>query len=109
MVEILKQPQFKPMNVIDQVMIIYAGTKGYLDKVPASRWRRGRSSSCSSCTEQRPEVRNALSKDRKLTPAVEDAAEGGHRSVRRRSSRLPPPPVCDKGTAPATGKQQQFR
>ena len=34
MVEILKQPQFKPMNVIDQVMIIYAGTKGYLDKVP---------------------------------------------------------------------------
>ena len=34
MVEILKQPQFKPMNVIDQVMIIYAGTKGFLDKVP---------------------------------------------------------------------------
>src|SRR5207237_5732933 len=34
MVELLKQPQFKPMNVIDQVMVIYAGTKGYLDKVP---------------------------------------------------------------------------
>ena len=34
MVEMLKQPQFKPMNVIDQVMVIYAGTKGYLDKVP---------------------------------------------------------------------------
>ena len=33
MVELLKQPQFKPMNVIDQVMIIYAGTKGFLDKV----------------------------------------------------------------------------
>ena len=47
MVEILKQPQYKPMNVVDQVMIIYAGTKGYLDKVPiASRCRRGRSSSC---------------------------------------------------------------
>src|SRR5436309_1713722 len=34
MVEILKQPQFKPMDVIDQVMIIFAGTRGYLDKVP---------------------------------------------------------------------------
>ena len=34
MVEMLKQPQFKPMHVVDQVMIIYAGTKGYLDKVP---------------------------------------------------------------------------
>ena len=32
MVEVLKQPQFKPMHVADQVMIIYAGTKGYLDK-----------------------------------------------------------------------------
>ena len=39
MVEILKQPQFKPMNVIDQVMIIYAGTKGYLDKVPRNEVR----------------------------------------------------------------------
>ena len=35
MVELLKQPQYKPMNVIDQVMIIYAGTEGYLDKVPS--------------------------------------------------------------------------
>src|SRR5207245_11387684 len=34
MVEILKQPQFKPMNVIDQVMVLYAGAKGYLDKIP---------------------------------------------------------------------------
>ncbi len=33
MVEILKQPQFQPMNVVDQVMIIYAGTRGHLDKV----------------------------------------------------------------------------
>jgi len=34
MVELLKQPQFKPMDVIDQVMAIYAGTKGFLDDVP---------------------------------------------------------------------------
>src|SRR4051794_19330390 len=43
MVEILKQPQFKPMNVIDQVMIIYAGSKGFLDKVPIKQvpaWER---------------------------------------------------------------------
>src|SRR2546427_1063502 len=33
MVEILKQGQFKPLHVIDQVMAIYAGSKGYLDKV----------------------------------------------------------------------------
>ncbi len=33
MVELLKQPQYVPYNVIDQVISIYAGTKGHLDDV----------------------------------------------------------------------------
>ena len=37
MVEILKQGQYEPLDVIDQVMIIFAGTRGYLDKVPVQR------------------------------------------------------------------------
>jgi F-type H+-transporting ATPase subunit alpha len=43
MVELLKQPQYRPLNVVDQIMVIYAGTKGYLDKVPVSavgKWER---------------------------------------------------------------------
>ncbi|HVX84804.1 MAG TPA: F0F1 ATP synthase subunit alpha [Phycisphaerae bacterium] len=34
MVELLKQPQYVPMDVIDQVMVIYAGAQGYLDAIP---------------------------------------------------------------------------
>ena len=37
MVELLKQPQYKPYNVIDQVISIIAGTKGYLDNVEPAR------------------------------------------------------------------------
>jgi F-type H+-transporting ATPase subunit alpha len=33
-VEILKQPQYKPYKVEDQIAIIYCGTKGLLQKVP---------------------------------------------------------------------------
>ena len=33
MVELLKQPQYVPQHVVDQVISIYAGTKGYLDDV----------------------------------------------------------------------------
>lgn len=43
MVELLKQPQFKPMHIVDQIMVIFAGTRGYLDKVPVKevqRWER---------------------------------------------------------------------
>jgi F-type H+-transporting ATPase subunit alpha len=34
--ELLKQPQFSPMTVDEQVASIYAGTKGYLDDIPVS-------------------------------------------------------------------------
>ncbi|CAG0952238.1 F-type H+-transporting ATPase subunit alpha [Phycisphaerales bacterium] len=33
MVELLKQPQYQPFHVVDQVISIYAGTKGFLDDV----------------------------------------------------------------------------
>lgn len=32
LVEILKQPQFQPMSLSQQVIVIFAGTRGYLDK-----------------------------------------------------------------------------
>lgn len=34
--EILKQKQFCPMPIEQQTVVIYAATKGYLDKVPMS-------------------------------------------------------------------------
>ena len=40
MVELLKQPQYQPMNVVDQVMSIYAGTEGFLDDVPVKEVQR---------------------------------------------------------------------
>src|SRR5207245_2703002 len=37
LVELLKQPQYKPMPMAQQVIMIYAGTKGFLDDVPVNR------------------------------------------------------------------------
>jgi F-type H+-transporting ATPase subunit alpha len=68
MVEILKQPQFQPMNVIDQVMIIYAGSKGFLDKVPIKQVSAWEKQFLTFMKEQKTDVRNRLLKDRKLTP-----------------------------------------
>jgi F-type H+-transporting ATPase subunit alpha len=44
LVELLKQPQYQPMPFEQQVMVIYAATNGYLDKVDVSRvleWQDG--------------------------------------------------------------------
>jgi F-type H+-transporting ATPase subunit alpha len=71
MVEVLKQPQYQPMNMVDQVMIIYAGTKGHLDKVPIKEVAAWEEQFHRFVREQRPQLRNGLLKERKLTPALE--------------------------------------
>ena len=43
-VEVLKQPQYKPMPVEQQVMIIYAVTNGFLDDIEPAKiraWEQG--------------------------------------------------------------------
>jgi F-type H+-transporting ATPase subunit alpha len=71
MVEILKQPQFKPMNVIAQVMIIFAGTKGFLDKVPIKDVRAWEDQFLRFMHERHPEIGNGIKKERKLTKEIE--------------------------------------
>ena len=38
--ELLKQPQYAPLAVEEQVCVIYAGTRGYLDRIPANAVNR---------------------------------------------------------------------
>jgi F-type H+-transporting ATPase subunit alpha len=71
MVEILKQPQFKPMDVVDQILIIYAGTKGHLDKIAVKDVRAWEEQFLRYMRERQPEVRNAIRKERKLTKEIE--------------------------------------
>ena len=40
MVEILKQDQFRPLSVEEQILIIYAGINGFLDHLPLSEIKR---------------------------------------------------------------------
>jgi len=40
LVEILKQEQYKPLSVEKQIVIIYAGTGGFLDKLPLAALKR---------------------------------------------------------------------
>ncbi len=70
MVEILKQGQYKPMNVIDQIMIIYAGNSGGLDKVKKNQVRAWEDQFLKFMKEQKPEVRALLAKEKKMTDEV---------------------------------------
>jgi len=37
MVELLKQPQYQPLSMAEQVVVLYAGTQGYTDGLPVAR------------------------------------------------------------------------
>ncbi|MFH0894462.1 MAG: F0F1 ATP synthase subunit alpha [Bacteroidota bacterium] len=76
-VEILKQPQYKPMSVEKQIAIIYCGTKGILMKVPVTRIRDFEEEFLISLEHNYPEVLQSLKKgviDDEITKKLDKAA-----------------------------------
>jgi F-type H+/Na+-transporting ATPase subunit alpha len=73
MVEVLKQPQFRPMNVIDQVLIIYAANFGALDKVDRKKVRDWEEQFLLYVREQKPDLKAALAQKKDITPEIETA------------------------------------
>ena len=67
MVEVLKQGQYEPMNVIDQVLIIYAGTRGHLDKVPVNQVQQWEKQFLTFMNDQKAEVRKTLADTKDLS------------------------------------------
>jgi len=60
MVELLKQGQYVPLDIADQVLVIYAGTRGHLDQVAIDKVRDWEKSFLTFMKDQKPEVRNEL-------------------------------------------------
>jgi F-type H+-transporting ATPase subunit alpha len=65
-VEVLKQPQYGPMPVEQQVMVIYAVTNGHLDEVPVSKIRAWETEFLEFVTASRPELGRAIRTKRAL-------------------------------------------
>ena len=72
LVEILKQPQFKPMSLSEEVVVLFAGPKGFLDKLPrrTDQGVRARSSSTSSKGKY-PEVMTEIEDKKIISPELE--------------------------------------
>jgi F-type H+-transporting ATPase subunit alpha len=66
MVELLKQGQGKPMDVIDQVLSLFAGTRGFLDKVDRRQVQAWEEQFLRFMREQRPETRAKIAQAKSL-------------------------------------------
>src|ERR1700742_4151010 len=69
--EILKQPQYSPLSVEEQVAVIYAGTRGYLDKVPTNQVQAFQEALLSKLKSSYPAFLEGIRKEKALTPDLE--------------------------------------
>src|SRR5205823_13136797 len=69
MVELLKQDQYKPIPVADQVLSIYAGVNGFLDDVAVSKVRPFEEDLIRFVNEQYPQVKKELTTKTKIDDA----------------------------------------
>jgi F-type H+/Na+-transporting ATPase subunit alpha len=60
MVELLKQGQYRPMPVENQVISIFAGTNGYLDDVPVNRVRQFEEELLDYVTREHPKIQRDI-------------------------------------------------
>jgi len=69
--ELLKQPQFSPLPVEEEVVSIYTGVKGYLDKLPVGDIQRFEGDFLRLMRAKHKDVLDAIRTGKQLTPEIE--------------------------------------
>jgi F-type H+/Na+-transporting ATPase subunit alpha len=75
--ELLKQPQFSPLKMEEQVCVIWAGTNGYLDPLPLNKVRGFEDGLLSLLRGKHVDILNSIRESRDLS----DATAGKLKSV----------------------------
>lgn len=71
--QLLKQPQYAPVSLANQVMVIYAGTRGHLDVIPINRVPDWEQKFYQFMATSYPEIGGAIDREKALSPETEDS------------------------------------
>jgi F-type H+-transporting ATPase subunit alpha len=69
--ELLKQPQFQPMAVEQQAVVLYAGVRGYLDNVPVGRIGAFEREMVTEMRSREPSIMDSIKADLDIKPETE--------------------------------------
>ena len=69
--ELLKQPQYKPMPVEEQVLVIFAGVRGYLDSIDVGKIGAFERQLLGELRSREPGIVEAVRNDREIKPDTE--------------------------------------
>ena len=70
MQEILKQPQYQPMSLQDQVIVLFAGTNGYADQVPLTRMAQWQTDLLKFMEASHPEIGRDIADKKMITDST---------------------------------------
>jgi F-type H+-transporting ATPase subunit alpha len=73
MQEILKQPQYQPMSLQDQVIVLFAGTNGYADQVPVGSMGQWQSDLLKFMEASYPEIGRDIAEKKMITDSTRAA------------------------------------
>jgi len=71
--ELLKQAQYSPMEVEEQVAVIFAGVKGYLDKIPTSKIGEFEKALLQKLNSKSSKVLDSIRKDKSISDDTDKA------------------------------------
>lgn len=69
--EMLKQPQYQPMPVEEEVVAIFAGVRGFLDKIPVNKVHEFEQKSLASMKANYPQYLEQIAKEKKISDELE--------------------------------------
>ena len=69
--EILKQPQYEPMSLENQVMALYAGVNGFVDHVPVDRVKAWENAFLRYMESSHPDIGKDIQEKKLITPETE--------------------------------------
>jgi F-type H+-transporting ATPase subunit alpha len=69
--ELLKQPQYHPLAVEEQVISVFAGTRGYLDTIEVNQIGKFEAQLISEIKSKEPTIINAIRDDQQIKPEIE--------------------------------------
>ena len=71
LVEVLKQPQFSPMSLAQEVVILFAGTRGFLDKYPVDKLKSYEAQLLAFVESKYPEIMKEIDEKKVISPELD--------------------------------------
>ena len=104
LVEILKQPQYQPLPMAEQVAIIWAATNGHIDDVPVERVRAFEREFMEFLRTQRPQILQTITDTKKVDDDVAQQLADAVGAFKQQFGSQPAP-AARKSTEPAPAER----